>query len=191
MGVVAAEFECFKEAFRDERRIRDANVQQEQRRTIFGSVKDGEEGCVWDWRYTPRPCTTASCKTFYTTYANHLYAFYRTPLPSSSLLPQQTLCPGCAKTELESFEYKIKEKWGSRCGWEEREWNEWYSNAVNDRKMEQEYWLKAQERVVRENGPARWVGRVEDEVNEVEEVVREKREGRRGVFRRWLGSMAA
>jgi hypothetical protein len=65
------------------------------------------------------------------------------------------------------------------------------SNAVNDRKMEQEYWLKAQERVVRENGPARWVGRVEDEVNEVEEVVREKREGRRGVFRRWLGSMAA
>jgi hypothetical protein len=193
MGVVAAEFEFFKEGFRDERPVQDAKLQREQRQRVLGTggARNGKHDGAWDWRYTMRPCTTASCKTFYTTYANHLYTFYRTPLSSSSCLPQQTLCPGCAKTELESFEHKIKEKWGSRCGWEERKWNEWFSNAVNDREMELEYWIKAQERVVRENGLASWVGRVEDEVKEVEEVAREKREGRRGMFRRWFGSMAA
>jgi hypothetical protein len=193
MGVVAAEFEFFKEGFRDERRVQVVKLQREQRRRVLGTggASNGEVDGVWNWRYTPRPCTTASCKTFYTTYSNHLYAFYRTPLPTSSFLPQQTLCPGCVKTELESFEHRIKEKWGSRCGWEEREWNEWFSNAINDRKMEQEYWIKAQERVVREKGPVRWVGRVEDEVTEVEEAVREKRVGQRGVFKRWFGSMAA
>jgi hypothetical protein len=190
MPVVAAEFEFFKEGFREKRRITDAKMQKEQSRRVLGTRVKGEEKGVWDWKYTPRPCTTAACKIFYTPYANHLYLFYSTPLPSSSFLPQQTLCPGCAKTELESFEHKIKEKWGSRCGWDEREWNEWFANAVHDRKMEQEYWIKAQERIVRENGPARWVGRVKDEVERVQEVVREKKEGRRGVFRRVFGSSA-
>jgi hypothetical protein len=189
MGVIATEFEFFKQDFRGERRVTDAKMQKEQRRRVLGTPEKGREG-VWDWKYTARPCTTASCKTFYSLYANHLYAFYRTPLPSSSFLPQQTLCPGCAKTELESFEHKIKEKWGSRCGWDEREWSEWFANAVNDRKMEQKYWSKVQERVVREKGPARWVSRVEDEVENVEEVGKERREGRRGAFKRWFGRVA-
>jgi hypothetical protein len=193
MGVVAGEFESFKEGFRDERRIQDAKLQREQRRRVLGAEKGGAKE-VWEWKYTLRPCTTASCKTFYTPYSNHLYAFYRTPLPSTNFAPQQTLCPGCAKTEVAGFEYKVKEKWGSRCGWNEQEWNEWFKNAVNDRKMEQEYWVKAQERVVRESGPARWVTRLEDEVECMEkagEVAREKREGGRGLFRRLFSSVNA
>ena len=146
MGVVAGEFEAFKEGFRDERRIQDAKLQREQRRRVLGAGAAGKGGVkeVWDWKYTLRPCTTASCKTFYTPYSNHLYAFYRIPLPSTNFLPQQTLCPGCSKTEVAGFEYKVKEKWGSRCGWNELEWNEWFNNVINDRKMEQEYWVKAQ-----------------------------------------------
>lgn len=50
--------------------------------------------------------------------------------------------------------------------------------------MEQDYWVKAQERVVREKGPARWVGLLRDEVR-----VEMRRERGKGGFRRWVASM--
>ena len=43
------------------------------------------------------------------------------------------------------------EKWSSRCGWSGEEWDEWYQNAIQFRRAEQEFWEKAQERVVREH----------------------------------------
>jgi hypothetical protein len=190
MGIVAAEFEAFKGTFRDERQIQDAKSRKRQRLRVLGSGGKGSDA-VWNWRYTMRPCTTASCKTFYTPYANHLYDFYRTPLPNTNFLPLQTLCPGCAKTEVEGYENKVKEKWGSRCGWDTREWNEWFTNAINDRMMELEYWMKAQERVVSQMGPALWVGRLEDEVECMEKAGEVGKEGRKGVFRRWFSSMNA
>jgi hypothetical protein len=56
--------------------------------------------------------------------------------------------------------------------------------------MEQDYWLRAQERAVRERGPAKWVGRLE-EVAVVEEEVDELKKGRKSLMRKWFGSMSA
>jgi hypothetical protein len=112
----------------------------------------------WDWKYTPRYCTRAECpSTPYSPFANHLYAFYHTPR-SSSFIPLATCCPSCAKTEVEAFEHMVTEKWNSRCGWHEGEWDVWFENAVKEREMEREFWDKAQERVTREKGPG---GRVD------------------------------
>ena len=190
MGVVVAEFESFKEQFRDEREIQDTITQKKQTRRVLGNVGKGTDA-MWNWKYTMRPCTTASCKKLYTPYSNHLYAFYRTPLLSTNFLPLQTLCPGCAKTEVEGFENKIKEEWGSRCEWETLEWNVWFKNAMHERMMELEYWIKAQERVVRQNSSVRWMGRLEGEMECMEKAGEVAREGRKSVIRRWFSSTEA
>lgn len=82
------------------------------------------------------------------------------------------------------------EKWGSRCGWDEYEWHVWYANARNDRDMELEYWLKAQERVVKEKGPARWVSRLEDDYGvSVDTAVADDSRSRKSIFSRLFASM--
>jgi hypothetical protein len=52
----------------------------------------------------------------------------------------------------------LQEKWNSRCGWLDDEWNEWFDKAVKDRLAERKFWERAQEREVRE----REVSRVHD-----------------------------
>ncbi|RYN29540.1 hypothetical protein AA0119_g9872 [Alternaria tenuissima] len=200
LGVIAAEFEILKEGFRRERRHKDAALVQEQKQRVLGvrpislnqksngtKGKPGAQEDAWDWRYTLRPCTSSHCKAYYTPYSNH-YTYYRTPI--SGFLPQETLCSACAKTELEGFVEKIKEKWGSRCGWDHKEWHDWYANACNDRTMEQEYWIKAQEKCVRERGPPKWVGRLRDSAVVEEDAIELKRE-RKSLMRKWFGSMSA
>ncbi|CAN9320190.1 unnamed protein product [Alternaria alternata] len=200
LGVIAAEFEILKEGFRRERRHKDAALVQEQKQRVLGvrpislnqksngtKGKPGAQEDAWDWRYTLRPCTSSHCKAYYTPYSNH-YTYYRTPI--SGFLPQETLCSACAKTELEGFVEKIKEKWGSRCGWDHKEWHDWYANACNDRTMEQEYWIKAQEKCIRERGPPKWVGRLRDSAVVEEDAIELKRE-RKSLMRKWFGSMSA
>jgi len=196
LNAVATEFEDVKVDFRDSRKIKDARLVRIQKRRVLGAPvllaeksNDAREE-AWDWRYTPRPCTTSSCNEYYTPYSNHLYAFYRTPLAQTSFFPQQIFCPTCAQAEVEGFEQKVKEKWGSRCGWNEQEWQEWYGNAMNDRNMELEFWLKAQERVVKGKGPARWVSRLEDDYGVAVNAVDENR-SKKGIFSRMFASMMA
>jgi hypothetical protein len=202
LNVIAAEFEIFKEGFRRDRRSKDAALVREHKQRVLGAPpiplsqksndakgKPGVQEHKWDWRYTLRPCTSSHCKAYYTPYSNQ-YIYYRTPLSGTSFLPQETLCSACSQTEVEGFANKIKEKWGSRCGWDHQEWHEWYTNACNDRNMEQEYWLKVQEKAVRARGPAKWVGRMEEAVV-VEEEVGELRKGRKSLMRKWFGSMSA
>lgn len=55
--------------------------------------------------------------------------------------------------------------------------------------MGQDYWVKAQERVVREKGPAWWVCGLKDEVRVEMERVEMRRERGKGGFRRWVASM--
>ncbi|RMZ69482.1 hypothetical protein GMOD_00006298 [Pyrenophora seminiperda CCB06] len=169
LNAVAAEFEDVKAVFRASRNdVQAARLARIQKRRVLGApvlLADKSTDAraeAWDWRYTPRPCTSAACNEYYSPYSNHLYAFYRTPLAGTAFFPQQIFCPKCAQTEVETFEQRVKEKWGSRCGWDGGEWAEWYANARGDREMELEYWLKAQEGVVKEKGPARWVARLED-----------------------------
>jgi hypothetical protein len=203
LGTVAAEFEELKDEFRDQRRLHDAKLVRLQKRRVLGAPAQDKKGActkqqqqqqeAWDWRYTQRPCINATCKTHYTPYSNHLYAFYRTAHPGTSFYPQQTFCPRCAKQNIDDFALDVKQKWGSRCGWDRREWLEWLSNKVKDRAMEQDYWVKAQERVVREKGPASWVGGLEDEVKvEMERLEQKKfdKSMRKSVFKRWAASMA-
>ncbi|KAH7401633.1 hypothetical protein BKA66DRAFT_405887 [Pyrenochaeta sp. MPI-SDFR-AT-0127] len=198
LGLIAAEFEVFLEQFREDRREEDARLQRIQKRRVLGSVSTAaaaqkgkakhDNNDDWEWRYTPRHCTKNGCKSArYSPFANHLYSFY-TAHRASTFLPLQTLCPSCANAEVEAFEQSIQEKWSSRCGWDDEEWDEWFSNAVRDREMEQEFWEKAQERVVKEKGPARMTTQPEiDEKRVVESDVGKK--GRRSVFKRLFGSM--
>jgi hypothetical protein len=201
LGIIAAEFEILKEGIRRDRQSKDAALVREHKQRVLGvspvplnqknkdtKGKSRIQGDSWDWRYTLRPCTSSHCKAYYSPYSNH-YTYYRTPISGTTFLPQENLCSACAKTEVESFVDKVKEKYGSRCGWDHQEWHEWYTNACNDRNMEQEYWLRAQERAVRERGPAKWVGRLE-EVEVPEEHVGELKKGKKRIMRKWFGSMS-
>jgi hypothetical protein len=93
-------------------------------------------------------------------------------------VPLSTCCPTCATTEVEAFEQMFAVKWGSRCGWEDREWAEWFRGQVGEREVEKGFWEGAQERVSREKGPGVWMdGREGEGENNV--VVR-----RKSVFKR-------
>lgn len=200
LGLIAAEFEAFLEQFRNERRREDMKLRQSQTTCVLGAVTQSSEkqrsskgnasqANEWDWRYTPRPCTRAGChNAYYSPYANHLFTYYTTPRPST-FKPMHTLCPSCAKDDVETFEQSVGEKWSSRCGWDDEEWNEWFTNAQKDREMELEFWTKVQERAVVEKGPARLVERKEESEGGVEKAVGKK--GRRSVFRKLFGSMTA
>ena len=64
----------------------------------------------------------------------------------------------------------------------------WYGNAINDRNMELEFWLKAQERVVKGKGPAGWVSRLEDDYGVAVNAVDANR-SRKGIFSRLFASV--
>jgi hypothetical protein len=173
LGQIASEFDFFLETYRQKRRLEDKELRAAQKKLILGTPSleiegnkgkqpettitvDGDEDEVWKWQYTPRHCTRASCPSDpYSPFSNHLYLFYH-PQPQSqphspiSITPLPTLCPACARNELDAFHRMLQEKWNSRCGWLDEEWNEWFDKAVKDRQAEREFWERAQERVVRE-----------------------------------------
>lgn len=157
LGIVAQDFEIFLQLYREARHVEDARLQKAQSQRVLGIssplVSQGkavrDDGL--DWRYTLRNCTKKGCMaTPYSPFSTQHFGFYNTPNPSTSLLPLTTLCPSCSKAESEGFGAKLMEKWSSRCGWDGEEWDGWYQNALQARKAEQEFWEKAQERVVRE-----------------------------------------
>ncbi|KAF2692211.1 hypothetical protein K458DRAFT_382039 [Lentithecium fluviatile CBS 122367] len=155
LGLIAAEFEIYIQQCREDREWESEELETRQRQRLFGSGQSPVKGKEkvdegWDWRYTPRPCTMKGCsKQWYSPFDNRLYLFYSTARPSG-LLPLTTLCPSCAKTDVEVAEERIEER---RCdGGAGPEWKEWCEQVKGDRRMEEEYWSKAQERVVREKG---------------------------------------
>ncbi|KAF2833631.1 hypothetical protein CC86DRAFT_278824 [Ophiobolus disseminans] len=200
LGQIANEFDSFLHAFRQDRRAEDADLLRRQRRIVLGAAhallagaqtqQKRNDASDWDWSYTPRHCTRSACSAApYSPFANHLHAFYHSPR-SSTFAPLLTLCPPCAKNEVEAFERYVVEKWGSRCGWEDELWNEWFGNAVADRSAERDFWLGAQERVVRERGPARSVQREVRQKEEEESRGEEKiKEGKKGVWKRLFGGV--
>ncbi|KAJ4378473.1 hypothetical protein N0V86_006177 [Didymella sp. IMI 355093] len=156
LGVVAQDFEIFLRLYRETREVESARLQKAQSQRVLGSNHTLTKGKAlqnddFDWRYTPRSCTKRGCTSApYSPFSTQYYGFYNTHNPSTQLLPLTTLCPSCSKTESEGFGAKLMEKWSSRCGWDGEEWDGWYQNAIYARKAEQEFWQKAQERVVRE-----------------------------------------
>jgi hypothetical protein len=158
LGEIAAEFDEFLETYREERKVEDAELKRRLRRIVLGTTSSSDKGkqpadTTWDWKYTPRYCTRANCSSLpYSPFASHLYAFYTTPRPST-FVPLVTCCPACAITEVEAFEQMVAVKWGSRCGWQDGEWAEWFRGQVGERDAERGFWEGAQERVSRERGP--------------------------------------
>lgn len=80
----------------------------------------------------------------------------------------------------------ISEKWASRTGWDEGEWNYWFGKVTQDRDMGREFWEKAQEREVRERRTGQGVD--EQKVEKVNERGGEKLVGKKkSVFKRLFG----
>jgi len=202
LGQIDQEFDRFMEQFRDERQAEDARLQQDQRSRLVSAgpspvekITDGKTKVhfdAWDWRYTPRRCTTPGCKSSpYSPYASHLYAIYTTPRPSG-YTPLPTLCPACAKAEVATFEQKVAEKWASRSEWEDQAWDDWLANVTRDRAMEVKFGEKAQEKAIRGKGPARRAESTTkpegaDDRSAREPVLRKKR----SLFRRLFSKAAA
>lgn len=199
LGVVAQDFEIFLQLYREARRAEDARLQKLQSQRVLGITggKGKATSDGFDWRYTLRNCTRKACAAApYSPFAIRCFGFYNTPNSSTSLLPLITLCPSCSRAESEGFGAKLMEKWSSRCGWDGEEWDGWYQNALQARKAEQEFWEKAQERVVRERlakkakvlprggvEEAATQGQVKTAEGEAEEVT-PKKDKRKSLFKR-------
>ncbi|KAF1976044.1 hypothetical protein BU23DRAFT_59708 [Bimuria novae-zelandiae CBS 107.79] len=181
LGAIAAEFEIFCQQIREERAGESKRMKQWQRQRVLGSAptsakgKEKAWGEEWDWRYSPRPCTKKGCaRAWYSPFDNRLYLFYSTARPSG-LLPLCTLCPSCAKQDVESAEERVASRMRDAGGVVGSEFEEWCAQVGRDREMEGEYWEAAQERVVREKMGGVSAGVVVEQKNEVKEEKKKKK----------------
>jgi hypothetical protein len=84
------------------------------------------------------------------------------------------------------------QKWGSRCGWDDREWNKWFEHAVAERGREKVFWENAQARDVKERRVKRVVLNQKGE-KDGGEASTEKKGGemdknkKKSVFKRFFG----
>lgn len=200
LGQIDQEFGRFMKQFRAERHTQDARLQQLQRSRLVGADLNASEARTdgktsvqfdaWDWRYTPRRCTTPACKSPpYSPYATHFYAFYTTPRPSR-YTPLPTLCPACAKAEVEATEQKVAEKRASQSEWDHQAWNDWLATVTRSRNMAASSAEKVQEKAVRGKVLAKQaesVAKVGQDDRPSEPVLRKKR----SVFRRLFSKGAA
>lgn len=183
LGLIAAEFEIWLQEFRDERDRQSQELEEQQRRKLLGGPKTKKKDKTqndeeWDWHYAPRPCTRKGCaKDDYSPFDNRLYLFYNTPRPSG-LTPLSTLCPTCARSDVEAVEERIEGRREESGG--DEVWKEWFWQIRKDRNMEIEFWEQAQERVVKEksgNWPAA-VTKNTDTNNVAVETKKEKKQGK-------------
>ncbi len=198
LGAVAQDFEIFLQLYREARDLEDVRLQKAQSQRVLGSflittMKKVPQNDGFDWRYTPRNCTKKGCTSApYSPFSTQYFSFYNTTNPSTQLLPLATLCPTCSRAESEGFGAKLMEKWSSRCGWDGEEWDGWYQNAIHHRKEEQEFWGKAQERVVREKLVKQVAKDVAEKVDEKQGSAEEQivagatstKEKRKSIFKR-------
>ncbi|KAF2127367.1 hypothetical protein P153DRAFT_368673, partial [Dothidotthia symphoricarpi CBS 119687] len=200
LGAISVEFDDFLKHFRDERRGAGRALDDGMKMRVLGPAKSalspkGKEAekdpgeWSWDWRYTPRPCTKKDCTApFYSPFANYIHAFYATRR-HSSLLPLQSLCPSCSRAEVEALEKVISDKWGSRSGgWDEEEWHKWFGNTVRERDTKGGFWEKAQEKIVKEKRQGQSVNQKTRKEGDNVVIETGKKEKRKSVFRRMLGS---
>ncbi|KAF2441672.1 hypothetical protein P171DRAFT_76378 [Karstenula rhodostoma CBS 690.94] len=185
LGTIAAEFEVFVQQVREERAEESKRMKTWQGQRILPSAPSagvkGKEGKEkekvweeeWDWRYSPRPCTRKGCEEgWYSPFDNRLYLFYTTARPSG-FFPLSTLCPSCAKYDVESAAERIEERRRDVGGVVGPEFEEWHIQMGKDRDLEVEYWENAQKRIVREEMGRYHVGAVQPQ-----KTVKEKKSKR-------------
>lgn len=181
IGVIAAEFEVFVQQVREERAQESERMSEWQKQRVLsmtaskskGKEKTWEE--EWDWRFSLRQCSKKGCEhPYYSPFDSRLYLFYTTPRPSG-LFPLSTLCPSCAKEDVNNAEDRIENRMRDVGGVLGPEWEEWYLQVGRDREMEVEYWESAQENLVRENLALAPMG-----VTDKEEKGTKQKKGKRG-----------
>ncbi|KAJ4294379.1 hypothetical protein N0V90_008069 [Kalmusia sp. IMI 367209] len=188
LGAIAAEFEVFVQQKREERTEESQRMEGWQKQRVLGSSsapatkgKEKEKSWEeeWDWRFSPRPCTKKGCgKSWYSPFDNRLYLFYTTPRPSG-FVPLSTLCPSCAKEDVEGVEERIEERRRDVGGVVGPEWEEWCAQVARDREMEVEFWEGAQERVVKEKMASSPI--VSPEQSKSNNVIKEKKSRKRDI----------
>jgi hypothetical protein len=172
LGTIDAEFEAWLGQFRQFREEEIAEFESALRRRVAGvrkpckeskkSEKNEERDEDWDWRYTPRRCTYSGCTSDrYSPYDQRFYLWYHTQR-ITGLCILLTLCPACARRDVDRAEAERNQAWQDM---HPQEWRAWMEQLKRNRVKEQEFWEKAQESRVRERGP---VFRV-DEKEEKEE----------------------
>lgn len=170
IGIIDAEFEIWLTQFRSIRAEEMCEFEEGLKARVVGIAKKkgpkekkptgGERGeenrngdrdwIYWDWKYTPRRCTKSACTSDrYSPYDHHFYLWYHTPR-ITGLSALQTLCPPCARRDVEEAERKRNQAWQDM---HPQEWREWMERLKRNRIREQEFWEKAQESRVRERGP--------------------------------------
>jgi len=141
LGLIAAEFEVWIQELREEREGESEELEERQRKVLGaegkgkGKKKNDDRGEEWEWKYAPRPCTRKGCtRDWYSIFDNRLYLFYHTSR-SSSLLPLSTLCPSCARADVEGVEDRID---GKRPEADGHVWMDWMEQVKRDREMERD-----------------------------------------------------
>ncbi|KAF1997527.1 hypothetical protein P154DRAFT_524731 [Amniculicola lignicola CBS 123094] len=182
MNMIAGEFDMFLKAYEEARGEEGVRLERKMRVRVLGEVsipsylgtadektviekarKQAEES--WDWRYVARPCTKKGCQSnWYSIFDIHLYDFYQSE-KRFRLRPLATLCPTCAKRDLDMILRTIDAKYEVL---DDEVWHAWVSHIRKNRDVELAYWEKAQERVVRGRGIK---FRIVEEKKKKEEVI--------------------
>lgn len=98
------------------------------------------------------------------------------------MLPLSTLCPPCAKEDVESAEERIEGRQRDVGGLVGPEWEEWCVQIQRDREMEVEFWEGAQERAVREKtGSVAVIAAQPEKTEKAGKKKKSKMLGKRGV----------
>jgi hypothetical protein len=168
LGTIDGEFEGWLAEFRV---FREAEIKEFERaltRRVLGvrrpskdskkTEKSDDGDAEWDWQYTPRRCTNSGCTSDrYSPYDQRFYLWYHTlRITGFSIL--KTLCPACARKDVDEAERERNQAWQNM---HPQEWRAWMEQLKRNRVKEQEFWEKAQESRVRERGPAFRGGEVE------------------------------
>jgi hypothetical protein len=195
LGEVDEEFGAWMKDFKEMRQQEEAELKERLDSVVLGKTgraraerkKEeqsgvgevaGEEGDVWDWRYSLRTCTTPSCPSgLYSPFSTHAFAFYNTPR-ASGFVPLATLCPGCAEKEVEAFEHRVTR--AGRCeqdetgrGSDKEEWDAWLDDAVREREVQRKCSEGVQEKSVREKRVVLVVGSEKGEKKKEKKIRRD------------------
>lgn len=174
LGDIAREFDLYVKILDSERQTESRELANRQQKRVTGlseaeqkgGKKKHEQDEEFGWRYVLRPCTRKSCPFApYSVFSVDNFTFYSNPR-QTGLRPLTTLCPACARRDVEGVETLLQAK---REEMDDEDWVVWLEGVRKDRKVEEEFWEKAQERVVKES-----LGRKVGGIKEVEKNVEMK-----------------
>jgi len=170
LRLIDAEFDIWAQGFRERRRQESTANEKALQTKVLDPSKKGKGGKKegkadgeteeWDWRYAARPCTKKDCaREPYSVFDQRFYLWYHTPR-KSGLGVLRSLCPVCARKDIDEVERRMRGKWQEM---HPQQWREWMEQVKRDRAAEQNFGEKAQESRVREYDGVVKIGKHEEE----------------------------